>query len=343
VRLKKLGNSGLLVSEVCLGAMTFSDGEGIWSAVGRMDQRTADALVAAAIDKGVNFFDTANVYSGGLSEMMLGHALRATGVPREQVVIATKVLGQMGASANEGGLSRLHILNAVDASLARLQVEYIDLYQIHGRDPLTPLDETLEALDACVRAGKVRYIGLCNLPAWEIAKSLWISDKRNLARFASVQAYYSLVGRDLEREIVPLAIDQQLGILPWSPLAGGALTGKYAADGSAPDGGRRTRFDFPPVDQDRLGPLLEAMRIVADNHDVSLARVALAWLLSQSHVTSVIIGARTLEQLADNLAAADCALEADELAALDAASALPAEYPGWMLEFQPADRRRLLD
>jgi len=343
VRLKKLGDTGLLVSEICLGAMTFSDGEGIWQAVGRMDQRTADQLVALAIDHGVNFFDTANVYSGGLSETMLGRALRASGQPRERTVIATKVLGKMGESPNEGGLSRVHILNAVDASLTRLGVDYIDLYQIHGRDPLTPLEETLDALDTCVRNGKVRYIGLCNLPAWEIAKSLWISDKRNLARFASIQAYYSLVGRDLEREIVPLALDQSLGILPWSPLAGGALTGRYSANGAAPIDGRRTRFDFPPVDWNRLEPLLEAMRVVAANHDVSIARVALAWLLSQAHVTSIIIGARTLEQLADNLGAVDCRLEPDELEALDTASALPAEYPGWMLAFQPADRKRLIE
>lgn len=343
MRLRKLGDTGLLVSEICFGAMTFSDGEGMWRPVGKMDQRTADRLAATAIEHGVNFFDTANVYSGGLSEVMLGHALKVAGVPRERVVVATKVLGNMGTTANEGGLSRVHILNAVDASLKRLQVDYIDLYQIHGRDPLTPLDETLEALDVCVSSGKVRYIGLCNLPAWEIAKSLWISERRRLARFVSIQAYYSLVGRDLEREIVPLALDQRLAILPWSPLAGGALTGKYAADGSGPQDARRTQFDFPPVDPGRLGGLLEAMRPIAERHHASMARIALAWLLDQPHVTSVIIGARTPEQLLDNLAAPDIVLSEAERAALEAVSALPSEYPGWMLEFQPAERRRLIE
>lgn len=343
MRMKTLGNTGLVVSELCLGAMTFSDGEGMWRPVGRMEQRTANELVRTAVDHGVNFFDTANVYSSGQSEIMLGQALRKLGAPRERHVIATKVLGRMGDSPNEGGLSRAHILNAVDASLKRLQVGYIDLYQIHGRDPLTPLEETLDALDDCVRAGKIRYIGLCNLPAWEIAKALWISDRRNLDRFVSAQVYYSLAGRDIEREIVPLARDQSLAILPWSPLAGGALTGKYASDGSGPEGARRTMFDFPPVDADRLSRILDAMRPMAEARDVTPARVALAWLLHQQPVTSVIIGAKTSEQLLDNLQAADLELGADELAALDEASRLPSEYPGWMLEFQPSERRKLVE
>lgn len=343
MRMKKLGNTGLIVSEICFGVMTFSDGEGMWRPVGKMDQRSADGLVATALEHGVNFFDTANAYSDGLSETMLGKALGSAGIARDRIVIATKVLGKMGPSPNEGGLSRKHILSAVEASLERLQTDYIDLYQIHGRDPLTPLEETLEALDACVRAGKVRYIGLCNLPAWEIAKSLWISDRRRLASFASIQPYYSLVGRDLEREIVPLAVDQGLGILPWSPLASGALTGKYSSDGSGPEGARRTQFDFPPVDAERLARVLDAMRPIADRHGTTLARVALAWLLHQPHVTSVIIGARTNEQLVDNIGASTVALDADELAALDAASELPPEYPGWMLAFQPVERSALVD
>ena len=340
MRMKRLGDTGLLVSEICFGAMTFSTGEGLWDAVGSMDQRTADGLVKLALEGGVNFFDTADVYSTGYSERTLGQALKTLGVPREQTVIATKVLGKMGPAPNESGLSRVHILNAVDASLKRLKTDYIDLYQIHGRDPLTPLEETLDALDACVRAGKVRYIGLCNLPAWEIAKSLWISERRELASFVSVQAYYSLVGRDLEREIVPLALDQGLAILPWSPLAGGALTGKYA--GSDAEGGRRWKFDFPPVDSARLSGLLDVMQPIAAAHDATRARVALAWQLHQSHVTSVIIGARTEQQLADNLGAVDLKLCAEELASLDEASRLPPEYPGWMLEFQPAQRLELL-
>ena len=343
MRLKRLGNTGLLVSEICFGAMNFSDGEGFWKAVGRMDQRTADSLIKTAVERGINFYDTANVYSGGQSETMLGKALKTLGVPREHSIIATKVLGQMGTGPNESGLSRVHILNAVDASLKRLQVDYIDLYQIHGRDPVTPLEETLDALDTCVRAGKVRYIGLCNLPAWEITKALWISQRRNFASFQSVQAYYSLVGRDLEREIVPLARDQGLAILPWSPLAGGALTGKYSQGGKAPEGSRRTQFDFPPVNQQRLAQLLETMRPLAQAHGCSVARIALAWLLQQEAVTSVIIGAKTHEQLLDNLGAADLKLSTEELATLGEASQLPPEYPGWMLEFQPSSRRKLLD
>ena len=342
MRMRKLGNTGLVVSEMCFGAMTFSDGEGIWASVGKMDQPTATALLGKAIDAGINFLDTANVYSSGVSETMTGEALKQLAVPRDQIVVATKVLGRMGPGPNQVGLSRAHILEAVDRSLRRLGLDYIDLYQIHGRDPLTPLEETLDALDACVRAGKVRYIGLCNLPAWEIAKSLWISDKRGLARFDSLQMYYSLVGRDLERDVVPLANDQRLAILPWSPLAGGYLTGKYAKDGSSGDG-RRSRFDFPPVDRERGARIIAAMRPIADAHGVSLAQVALAWLLHQPHVTSIIIGMRTLEQLDDNIRAASLRLSDDELAALNEVSALPSEYPGWMLEFQPRERLAIVE
>jgi aryl-alcohol dehydrogenase-like predicted oxidoreductase len=320
MRMRKLGNTGLVVSELCLGAMTFSDGRGRWEPVGRMDQATA------------------NAYSDGLSETMTGRALKNLGVPRDEFVVATKVLGRMGPGPNQLGLSRVHILRAVDDSLRRLKLEHIDLYQIHGRDPLTPLEETLDALDSCVRAGKVRYIGLCNLPAWEIAKSLWISDKRMLARFESVQAYYSIAGRDLEREIVPLAIDQRLAILPWSPLAGGFLSGKYSRDDEAPDGARRAKFDFPPLERERAFRVIDAMGPIASAHDASVAQVALAWLASQPHVTSIIVGARTVEQLTDNIGATGLELSAEELQALNDVSELPSEYPGWMLAFQPQDR-----
>jgi aryl-alcohol dehydrogenase-like predicted oxidoreductase len=273
---------------------------------------------------------------------MTGVALRQLGVPRDQFVLATKVLGRMGPGPNEVGLSRAHILSAVDASLKRLQLDHIDLYQIHGRDPLTPLEETLDALDACVRAGKVRYIGLCNLAAWEIAKALGISERRGWARFESVQAYYSIGGRDLEREIVPLANDQRLAILPWSPLAGGLLSGKFSRDKAGPEGARRTTFDFPPVDKERAFTIVDAMRPIGARHEVSVARVALAWLLQQPHVTSIIIGVRTREQLLDNLAASDLKLTAEELAALDKVSALTPEYPGWMLERMSADRLAMI-
>jgi aryl-alcohol dehydrogenase-like predicted oxidoreductase len=336
MRMKKLGNTGLVVSEMCFGAMTFSDGKGRWEPLGSMSQSTATELLKTAFEAGINFLDTANAYSNGVSERMTGEALKTLGLPRDEVVIATKVLGRMGPGVNQLGLSRAHILKAVDDSLRRLQTDYIDLYQIHGRDPLTPLEETLGALDDCVRAGKVRYLGLCNLPAWEIAKSLWISDKRGLARFESAQMYYSLVGRDLEREVVPLALDQRLAILPWSPLAGGFMTGKYSH--GSENAGRRAKFDFPPVDQERGAHILETMQPIADGHGASFAQVALAWLLHQPHVTSIIIGARTRAQLDDNIRASSLKFSDEELEALNEASALPSEYPGWMLQFQPQDR-----
>ncbi len=338
MRMKKLGGTGLVVSELCLGTMTFSSGEGMWAAIGRLEQPAVDAIVKAAFDAGVNFLDTADVYSAGGSEISTGKALKTLGLPRDQFVLATKVRGRMGPGVNQLGLSRVHILQAVDASLQRLQLDYIDLYQIHGRDPITPLEETLDALNDCVRAGKVRYIGVSNLPAWEIAKALWISDKRNLARFESIQAYYSIAGRDLEREIVPLANDQRLAILPWSPLAGGLLSGKFSRDGKAPEGTRRAAFDFPPVDRDRAFRIVDVMRPIAQAHETSVARVALAWLLHQPHVTSVIIGAKTREQLQDNLAATSLKLTAEELARLNEVSALASEYPAWMIERFAGDR-----
>jgi aryl-alcohol dehydrogenase-like predicted oxidoreductase len=342
MRMKKLGHTGLVVSEICLGTMTFSTGEGFWSSIGNTDQAGATDIVKTALDHGVNFIDTADVYSAGTAETMTGQALKFLGLPRDQFVLATKVLGRMGPGANQSGLSRAHILHAVDASLKRLQLDYIDLYQIHGRDPLTPLEETLEALDACVRAGKVRYIGLCNLAAWEVAKALGISAQRALARFESVQAYYSVAGRDLEREIVPLAKDQKLAILPWSPLAGGILSGKFTREGNGPAGSRRASFDFPPVDRERAFRVIDVMRPIAQAHSVSVARVALAWLLKQTAVTSVIIGARTNAQLIDNLGATELVLTTEEMSALDSASALPPEYPGWMFEFQTADRAAVI-
>lgn len=342
MRMKKLGNTGLVVSEICLGTMTFGDAEGIWAAVGRLGQDAVNGIIRTAFDRGVNFLDTADVYHGGRSESLTGQALKTLGIARDQIVVATKVHGRMGPGPNQAGLSRAHILHAVDQSLKRLQLDYIDLYQIHGRDPLTPLEETLGALNDCVRAGKVRYLGLCNLSAWEIAKALWISQREGFARFESVQAYYTLAGRDLEREIVPLANDQRLAILPWSPLAGGLLSGKFTRDGKGPEGARRVSFDFPPVNRDRLFDCVDAMRPIAEAHGASVARIALAYLLHKPHVTSVIIGAKTGEQLSDNIAATDLKLSEEELTTLDKISALPSEYPGWMLDRMGGDRLALL-
>ena len=342
MRMKKLGNTGLLVSELCLGTMTFGNSGGIFAQIGQLQQNEVDGIVRGAIDSGINFLDTADVYHSGQSEIMTGQALRNLGVPRDQFVLATKVLGRMGPGPNQTGLSRAHILSGIDASLKRLQLDHIDLYQIHGSDPHTPLEETLDALDTCVRAGKVRYLGLCNLQAWQITKSLWISDKKNLARFESLQMYYSIGGRELEREIVPLATDQRLAILPWSPLAGGFLSGKFSRDGKGPEGSRRTTFDFPPIDRERAYNIIDAMRPIAKAHDVSVARVALSWVVHQPHVTSTIIGAKTREQLVDNIAATELKLSAAELETLAKVSALPPEYPGWMLAFQGRDRGEAL-
>ena len=343
MRLKKLGNTGLLVSEICLGTMTFGSGEGMWKAIGRLEQPAVDNIVRAAFDEGVNFVDTADVYHAGRSEVMTGQALRNLGITRDQFVVATKVHGRMGPGPNQSGLSRAHVLHAIDQSLERLKLDYIDLYQIHGFDAATPIEETLGALNDCVRAGKVRYIGLCNLAAWQITKALWVSERRGFERFESVQAYYTIAGRDLEREVIPLANDQQLAILPWSPLAGGLLSGKFSRDNAAPEGARRASFDFPPVDKDRAFRVIDAMRPIAKSHGVSVARVALAWLLHKPAVTSVIIGAKTEEQLHDNIAAVDLKLSTEEMATLDKVSALPAEYPGWMVERLSSDRLGLVN
>lgn len=330
MKYRQLGRTGLLVSELCFGTMTFG-GKGFWKAIGQLPQDAADNLVAQVLEAGINFIDTANVYSEGESEKILGKAL---GTRRKDVVLATKVLGPMGPGPNDTGLSRKHILQSIEESLARLGTDYIDLYQIHGFDPLTPMEETLRALDDLVRSGKVRYIGCSNLAAWQVMKALWVSDKYNLHRFESLQAYYTIAGRDLEREMVPVLQDQNLGLMVWSPLAGGLLSGKYDRDGSGPGGARRVAFDFPPVNKDRAFDVVDAMREIARDKDASVAQIALSWLLHQPVATSVIVGAKTPEQLAENLAAPDVKLTDDELVRLKAVSELPAEYPGWMLERQ---------
>ncbi len=331
MRYRPLGRTGQFVSEICLGAMTFHGGASFWRAIGTVDQAGSTALVGRAIEAGVNFIDTANVYSEGESEVQLGQALRDLGVKREDVIIATKCRGRMGPGPNAVGLSRGHIMDQVAASLKRLGLDHIDLYQVHSFDPATPLEETLRALDDCVSRGFVRTIGCSNFAAWQIMKALGISDNRGYARFETVQAYYSIAGRDLEREILPLVEDQGLGVMVWSPLAGGFLSGKFTRDRRGDNNARRTTFDFPPVDKERAYDVIDAMEKVGKAHGVSVARIALAWLLQRKGVMSVIIGAKTTEQLDDNLAAAQLTLSTEEIAALDAASALKPEYPGWML------------
>lgn len=343
MRYTKFGSTGLFVSELCLGTMTFGGGEsGTWSHIGNLDQAGVDALVRRALDAGINFIDTANVYGEGRSEILTGQALKNLGVARDQVVVATKVFGQTDTGPNGRGYSRYHVMEAAKASLKRLQVDHIDLYQIHGFDPATPIEEALRALDTLVQQGYVRYLGVSNWAAWQIVKALGISERRGLARFESIQAYYTIAGRDLEREIVPMLQSEGLGLLVWSPLAGGLLSGKYTRDGSSEAGSRRKTFDFPPVQLDRAYDVIDVMREVAGAKGVSVAQVALAWLLHQPVVTSVIIGAKRIDQLEDNIAATSVGLTADELAALDAASRLPAEYPGWMFERQGGTRREQL-
>ncbi|ADO67882.1 aldo/keto reductase [Stigmatella aurantiaca] len=329
-----LGRTGLYVSELCFGAMTFG-GEGIWKAIGTSGQKEADTLVGRCLEAGINFFDTADVYSHGASEQLLGKAL---GARRKDIVLATKVRGRVGPGVNELGLSRGHILDSVHASLKRLGTDYIDLYQIHGFDAVTPLDETLRALDDLVRQGKVRYLGASNLAAWQLMKALGISEHRGLSRFESLQAYYSIAGRDLEREVVPLMKDQQVGLMVWSPLAGGFLSGKYRRGQQGPEGSRRATFDFPPVDRERAYNVIDVMDGIAREHQSSVARVALAWLLHQPHVTTIVIGAKTAEQLEDNLETPKLKLTAEQLTALNTASALTPEYPGWMVARQGEDR-----
>ena len=334
MRYRLFGRTGLYVSELCFGAMTFG-GKGFWENIGKTAQEEADRLVGLALDGGINFFDTADVYSEGESEKILGKAL---GQRRKDVVLATKVRGRMGPGANQLGLSRRHIHESIDGSLKRLGTDFVDLYQIHGYDAVTPLDETLRALDDVVRAGKVRYIGCSNLAAWQIAKANGLAAQHDWERFQSLQAYYTIAGRDLEREIAPLLADQQMGLMVWSPLAGGLLSGKFSKDGKGPEGTRRASFDFPPVDKDRAFACVDAMRKVGDAHKVSVARVALAWLLAKPVVSAIIIGAKNEEQLKDNLAVTDLVLSPDEIAELDKVSALPPEYPGWMLERQGHER-----
>jgi aryl-alcohol dehydrogenase-like predicted oxidoreductase len=338
-----LGNTGLLVSKLCFGTMTFGDGRGIFKAISAVGQAEADELVKTSIDGGINFFDTADNYTEGESEKILGQSLKNLNITRKDVVIATKVYSRVGPGRNDIGASRGHTMDAVEASLRRLQTDHIDLYQIHANDAVTPVEETLRALDTLVQQGKVRYIGCSNWQAWKLAKALGICEFRNLARFDTLQAYYSIAGRDLEREIVPLLQSEKVGLLVWSPLAGGLLSGKYSRMNQKPTDSRRTDYDFPIVDKERTWKILDAMAPIAKAHGCSPARLSIAWLLTKPAVTSVIIGAKRLDQLQDNLAAAELTLTQDELRQLDEVSVLPPEYPGWVLPFQGADRLEPVD
>jgi aryl-alcohol dehydrogenase-like predicted oxidoreductase len=333
-----LGPTGLLVSEICLGTMTFAAGEGMWKPIAGVEQDLADQLLKSSFDAGVNFVDTADVYTNGESEKTLGKAIHNVGIARKDIVIATKVFGRTGKGRNDVGASRGHIMDGIEQSLKRLQTDYIDLYQIHGADSVTPVEETLHALDTLVSQGKVRYVGCSNWYAWQLMKALGISAAKNLAKLDTLQAYYSIAGRDLEREIVPLLKDQGTGLLVWSPLAGGLLSGKYTRENQKPEDARRSAFDFPLVDKERTWRILDVLRPMAKAHDTGVATIALAWVLAKPFVTSVIIGAKSSAQLEQNLAAVEFQLTEEEIKQLDEVSALPPEYPGWMIPFQNVNR-----
>jgi aryl-alcohol dehydrogenase-like predicted oxidoreductase len=328
MRYEQLGATGVFVSRISLGAMSFGgSSDPVWGAVGGLGLKEADRLVGIALDHGVNLIDTADVYAAGESEEILGQIL---GVRRRDVLLATKVRARSGQGPNNVGLSRLHIMQSIEDSLRRLRTDHIDLYQIHNIDPLVPFEETLTALDDAVHQGKIRYIGASNLTAWQMMKALGASDRNGLARFISLQSYYSLAGRDIEREVMPLAQDQGLALLIWSPLAAGVLSGKFDRSGVSDDGARRAKFDFPPVDHSRVHDIVDVLRVVAERRGATVAVVALAWVLAQPGVTSTIIGAKRPEQLIGNLAAVDVELTTEDLEELNAVSALPLEYPHWI-------------
>lgn len=332
------GETGLIVSELCFGTMTFG-GEGYWKAIGTLGQADVNQLIKTALDSGINFIDTANVYSFGESEKLLGQSLKELGINRHDVVIATKVRGRMSESINNAGLSRYHIFQSVDESLRRLQMDHIDVLYVHGIDPLTAVHETMRALNDIVNTGKVRYIAVCNWPAWKVMHAQGIAAKHGWHKFEGLQYYYSVAGRDIEREILPMAIDQKLAVMPWSPLAGGFLSGKYTLGQEKAGGARRDEFDFPPVNKERAYDIIDVMSEIGKQHNVSVAQIALAWVRHQSPVTSTIIGAKKIEQLKDNIDSTKVKLTDDDLKKLDEVSALPKEYPGWMVERQSADRQ----
>ena len=347
MKYRLLGRTGLKVSELCLGTMTF--GEKFFN-IGVVDQTGANAMVARALDAGINFFDTADVYSYGESETITGKALKDSGVARDKVIIATKVRGAMSEASTAGtgdvnnvGLSRQHIFASIEQSLRRLDTDYVDLYQVHGWDVLTPVEETLRALDDVVRQGKVRYLGCSNWSARHLMKALVLSREKDWSGFVSLQAYYSLAGRDLEHELLPLCREEGLGVLPWSPLSGGFLSGKYRRNNPNPEGARRSGFDFPPIDEERGFDAVEALEAIAKKKGASIAQVALAWLIAQQGVTSIIIGANKMSQLEDNLKSANLELTAEEVEQLSRTTAPRAIYPQWMIERQNAGRVTPLD
>jgi aryl-alcohol dehydrogenase-like predicted oxidoreductase len=333
-----LGNTGVVVSELCFGTMTFGGEGGIWGNIGKLQQDAVNELMKTVVDSGINFIDTANVYSYGLSEKLLGQSLKDVGINRNELVIATKVRGRMGEGKNYVGLSRFHIFQSIDESLQRLQMDHVDILYVHGVDPKTPVEETVRALNDVVLTGKVRYVAVCNWPAWMVMKAIGIAEKHGWNKFIGLQYYYSLTSRDIEREVLPLAIDQNLAVMPWSPLAGGFLSGKYTRNNEKAGDSRRDVFDFPPVNREKAYNIIDVIMEIGKQYNVSAAQVALAWVRLQKGITSTIIGAKNVDQLKDNVNSTDVILSEDDLKKINEVSALPREYPGWMVERQGADR-----
>ncbi len=336
MKYKILGNTGLKVSVICLGTMNYG-GKGFFGYMGNLNQAEVDEQIKTVTEAGVNFIDTANIYSEGLSETMIGQAIKTLSINRDDLILATKVRGTMGKTQNDLGLSKKHIIQQVEGSLKRLGTDYIDLYQIHTADPLTPIEDTIRTLDDLVRAGKIRYFGASNLAAWQLMKGLAYSQYNHLDRFASLQANYSLDVRDAERELVPLLLDQKVGMMIWSPLSGGLLTGKYKRNGSKEEG-RLNSFPFPPFHEERAYDVLDVLTPMAEQKNVSVSQLALAWLLHQPVVSSIIIGATKLHQLQDNIKSIDVIFTKHELEQLNEVSKLPLEYPANVLEIMTMDR-----
>lgn len=339
MRYKVLGKTGLFVSEMSLGTMTFGNSPGKYAAASGVSQEQANDIVKVAFDAGVNLIDTANVYAHGQSEEIVGRSIKELGINRHEIHIATKAEHATGAGPNDGGATRFHLMDQVQKSLKRLGTDYIDLYQLHGWDPATPVEETIHALNDMVRQGYIRAFGVCNWSAWQVAKAQGAAEILKANRFQSVQAYYSLVGRELEREITPMLESVELGLLVFSPLAGGYLTGKYQDQNNA---GRRTTIQFPPVEESKGVMVLNEMRLISEERNISMEALALAWLRHQSVVTSVIMGVKTVDQLRSNLSATEIDLSPEELNRLDKASAITMEYPGWMFAGPDAARKDLL-
>ena len=335
-----VGNTGLMVSELCFGTMTFGGQEaGMWNNIGQLQQKEVNKMLEAVINSGINFIDTADIYSFGQAEQLLGQGLKDLQVLRDELVIATKVLGKMKENRNSSGLSRYHIFNAVDDSLKRLQLDHIDILYVHGVDFKTSLEDIVRSLNDVVESGKVRYIAICNWPAWMVAKAQAIAHYNGWHKFIGLEYFYSAVTRDIEHELVPMAKDHDLAIFPWSPLAGGFLSGKYTREGAAENNSRRSSFDFPPIDKDKAYDLVDVMKTIGDHYQATTAQVALAWVRQQPGVTSTIIGAKNIEQLQSNVGSTDLGLSATDLLKIEEVSPLPKQYPGWMIENQDKELR----